>query len=68
MLTLPYKAGVIMVAYSKDRFKYQNWIDTYPDHGSAAAAKKGGAIRAKQRTTQAAPYWCKAARSGAAYA
>jgi phage gpG-like protein len=27
MLTLPYKAGVIMVAFSKDRFKYQNWTD-----------------------------------------
>ncbi len=30
-LTLPYKAGVLMVAFSKDRFKYQNWLDNYPE-------------------------------------
>lgn len=30
MATLPYKVGVLMVAFTKDRFKYQNWLDTYP--------------------------------------
>ncbi len=30
-LTRPYKAGVIMVAFTKDRFKYQNWLDAYPE-------------------------------------
>lgn len=30
MSKLPYEVGVLMVAWSKDRFKYQNWIDTYP--------------------------------------
>ena len=40
MATLPYKAGVIMVAYSKDRFKYQNWIDTYPEPWQRRSSKK----------------------------
>lgn len=30
MQTLPYKVGVLMVGFTLDRFKYQNWIDTYP--------------------------------------
>lgn len=29
MYKLPYQVGVLMLAWSKDRFKYQNWIDTY---------------------------------------
>lgn len=41
MLSIPYKAGVIMVAYSKDRFKYQNWQDTYPEPWQRRS-KKGG--------------------------
>ena len=40
MLTLPYKAGVIMVAYSKDRFKYSNWIDVYPENWQRRSRKK----------------------------
>jgi phage gpG-like protein len=41
-LTLPYKVGVIMVAFTKDRFKYQNWMDTYPENWKA---RKTGAKR-----------------------
>ncbi|WP_171606459.1 phage virion morphogenesis protein [Limnovirga soli] len=40
MSTLPYKVGVLMVAYSKDRFKYQNWIDTYPEPWKPRSRKK----------------------------
>jgi phage gpG-like protein len=40
MLTLPYKVGVLMVAWSKDRFKYQNWIDTYPVAWQRRSKKK----------------------------
>lgn len=32
MQVLPYKVGVLMVAFTKDRFKYANWLDTYPEN------------------------------------
>lgn len=40
MSQLPYKVGVLMVAWSKDRFKYQNWIDTYPAAWPGRSRKK----------------------------
>lgn len=40
MTTLPYKVGVIMVAFSKDRFKYSNWIDNYTEPWQRRSRKK----------------------------
>lgn len=37
---LPHKVGVLMVAWSKDRFKYQNWIDNYPVNWQRRSRKK----------------------------
>ena len=31
MSILPYKVGVLMVGFTRERFKYQNWLDTYPE-------------------------------------
>jgi phage gpG-like protein len=52
MLTLPYKAGVIMVAYSKDRFKYQNWIDVYPEKWQRRSRKKQWTNKGKAPNNQ----------------
>jgi phage gpG-like protein len=30
-LTIPYKAGVLMIAFTKERFRQQNWLDAYPE-------------------------------------
>jgi len=47
-LTLPYKVGVICVAYSKARFRYQNWLDTAPEpwkpRSKSAKRNKGRSI------------------------
>jgi phage gpG-like protein len=40
MTTLPYKVGVLMVAFSKDRFKYQNWVDNSPVGWQGRSRKK----------------------------
>jgi phage gpG-like protein len=40
MSTLPYKVGVIMVAFSKDRFKYGNWIDNSTEKWQPRIRKK----------------------------
>lgn len=48
MTTLPYKVGVLMVAFSKDRFKQQNWLDSYPEkwvpRSKKAKRNKGRAL------------------------
>lgn len=49
---LPYQVGVIMVAWSKDRFKYQNWIDTYPVGWQRRSRKKQWTTKGKARNNK----------------
>lgn len=48
MTSLPYKVGVLCVAFTKDRFRYQNWLDNYPEawkpRSRRAKRNKGRAI------------------------
>ncbi|MBS1641561.1 MAG: phage virion morphogenesis protein [Bacteroidetes bacterium] len=49
MAILPYKVGVLMVAFSRDRFKYQNWTDEYPVNWQSRSRKKQWTNKGKSR-------------------
>jgi phage gpG-like protein len=47
MATIPYKAGVIMVAFSKQRFQQQNWINHGTEPWQRRSRKKGWSNKGK---------------------
>lgn len=45
MLQLPMKVGVLAISFTKDRFRQQNWLDTYPEPWKKRKASKWGKKR-----------------------
>lgn len=49
---LPSQVGVIMVAFTKQRFKEQNWLDTYPEKWQRRSRKKQWSNKGKVRNNK----------------
>lgn len=47
MSQLPYQVGVLMVSFTQDRFKYQNWVDTGTTAWKPRSRRKPWSVKGK---------------------
>ncbi|MGN7787407.1 phage virion morphogenesis protein [Niabella sp. 22666] len=49
---MPAKVGVLMIAFTKDRFKYQNWMDTGSEKWQRRSRKKPWKTKGRARNNE----------------